>query len=59
MNPAVSINHFRNIEMLQSEGLDQFHLGYQYVDVSRQTYHAVGFDHFNGANFVPFRNRKP
>lgn len=56
VNPAVSINHFRNAEMSQSEVRDQFHLWYQSIDVSRQPYYAVGFDHFNGANFVPFRN---
>lgn len=56
VNPAVSINHFRNTEMNQSERLDQSHLWYQSIDISRQTYYAVGFDHFNGANFIPFRN---
>jgi len=55
-NPATVINHFRNAEMNQAEGLDQFHLWHPSTDVSRQTYYAVGCDHFNGANFVPVRN---
>ena len=31
VNPAISINHFRNAEMNQSEGLDHFHLWYQSI----------------------------
>lgn len=56
VNPAVGINRFRKAEMNQPAGLDQFHLWHQCTDVSRQTSCAVGFDHFDGANFVPFRN---